>query len=596
VEKLALLFSIIFTNLYSKPDIETNFIQQILDLRQIDKNAYSEQAKSLTDSQYEDLTSCIDHYNSLTRNLVIAGFEYLKEQKGSSMPATASLLNLELTKLFQTNTDFKEKEVKLAELRKKIELLVESQSQQKSMMAIPATIAALISIPLLLHKLYNWSPSKQSQPDNSSSTSNAGNTTSKQRFFKINTPKFDSISAFYPVNGSQFFKVPLQVAAFFTNLAQKAQLVRKRQPLSSTTQTQKPPDAQTALQKEAQERLTKEQKEKLELEKRKKELAEKEQLERENADKATDQPKKELAQEQAEALYQAVFSDNIPTVTTLLGQKAQPNIKATKHKKSPLFMAIRLNKSKVMIDLLLKNTSPDSLLQESGPSHRDTVLNEAARGEDINLVDQLIRLGGHPDFINKLTINPIFTAFFCNNTKMLKHLLEKGADINSSKNPFERTLLIYATLYKNLELAKFLLEHGANLAVATSYLEGNNTPLHIAARSPDMIKFVKLFLDHARSKGILDTILHIVNTEHPMLSKLLSSPRPKTKEKLVELKEWFKGQTPLQLAIFCHNEKASQLLRKSDPNFYINTIKNWLKILSIRSKDVIHSVKYYLPI
>jgi ankyrin repeat protein len=482
MKNLALLFSIIFTNLYSKAEIATNFIERILDLRQIDKNSYNDQANSLSSSQYEDLTSCIDRYNSLTRNLVVAGFEYLKGQKGASMPATASLLNLELTRLFHTNTDFKEKEVELAALRRKIELLVESQSQQKSTMVIPATTAAFALGITLLYTLYNWLQSKQPQPDNNGSSTSSSSDKTKdseptsksnggnQPFF-MSMPK--NILGYFSIDSSHPFIIPA-----FSKWIPFAKKQRKSTDETVEMEAKPAPEDKDRLAREEADRLARE---------------DAERLAREEADL-----QKKQEQDAAQNLYQAILEDDITKVAKLLKEGALPNIKATKPKASPLFMAIYLKKSNPMIDLLLQSTTTDSLLQETGLSQWDTVMHEAVRKERIDVIDQLIKMGG-PDFINKFTINPLFTAVYNNNTQILRHLLEKGADVNNinSGPAIKSTALMLATLYRNFEMAKLLIEYGADPTLKSHSFSNTekdtNTPLEIAEKSPNMKKFVELY-------------------------------------------------------------------------------------------------------
>jgi len=80
--------------------------------------------------------------------------------------------------------------------------------------------------------------------------------------------------------------------------------------------------------------------------------------------------------------------------------------------------------------------------------------------------------------IHKNRATPLFIAVLKKNLKIVKFLVENGADINK-KTVSGNTILMVAIAFRDLEIVKFLLEKGADISEKSN---NRNTPLHLAAK------------------------------------------------------------------------------------------------------------------
>jgi len=139
--------------------------------------------------------------------------------------------------------------------------------------------------------------------------------------------------------------------------------------------------------------------------------------------------------------------------------------------------------------------------------HRQTdVVNELlASGVELNVYEaagtgQTRRLkqlvADDPSLVNSYAndgFTPLGLAVFFGNPETVDALIEAGADVNlPSREAMRVTPLASASAAQQLEIARTLIEHGANVNARAA---NDFTPLHEAAAS-GKIDFAQLFIEH----------------------------------------------------------------------------------------------------
>jgi uncharacterized protein len=147
---------------------------------------------------------------------------------------------------------------------------------------------------------------------------------------------------------------------------------------------------------------------------------------------------------------------------------------------------------------------------------------EAAASGRVERVRELVKQ--QPELIHAYSPDG-WTALHLNfgDLNVVKLLLDNGADINAvSKNKIKATPLQGSVVMKNLELAKLLIDRGANVS---PHGEEGTTPLHESAGS-GQLDFVKLLLEHGADVNARDdagkTPLTIAQeSKQPEIAKML---------------------------------------------------------------------------
>ncbi|MDD5020812.1 MAG: ankyrin repeat domain-containing protein [Endomicrobiaceae bacterium] len=85
---------------------------------------------------------------------------------------------------------------------------------------------------------------------------------------------------------------------------------------------------------------------------------------------------------------------------------------------------------------------------------------------------------------------PLISAVKKNNIEIAKMLIENGADINAVGGSEKKTAIFFAVSNDNVEMVKMLISKGANLNVTDDYYE---TPLNIAVEKGNK-KMINLLL------------------------------------------------------------------------------------------------------
>ncbi len=176
----------------------------------------------------------------------------------------------------------------------------------------------------------------------------------------------------------------------------------------------------------------------------------------------------------------AVQSGNLEQVTQFLSQ--HPAL-ANAHAENGL--------SAVLLAAYYRHPDVARLLAER---RHDLDIFEASAIGDLERVKSL--LSDHPELANAFALDgfqPLGLACFFGHYDVARFLIERGAEINSpSRNPQKVMPLHSAAANRSLEIARLLLEHGAD---PDARQEGDFTPLHEAAAN-GQLELVSLLLAH----------------------------------------------------------------------------------------------------
>lgn len=139
-------------------------------------------------------------------------------------------------------------------------------------------------------------------------------------------------------------------------------------------------------------------------------------------------------------------------------------------------------------------------------------------------------------------------------------LINAGAYINCTDS-MGSAPLIWASFIGSVELAKLLIDHGADVNTQNDH----QTPLHLACWR-NSLELAKLFINHGANvncKKIGETPLHL--TSHPELAQLLINHGADINCKDSD------GKTPLDQACFDNNVELAKLLINHDANINLQS-------------------------
>ncbi|NOZ00145.1 MAG: ankyrin repeat domain-containing protein [Chloroflexi bacterium] len=154
-----------------------------------------------------------------------------------------------------------------------------------------------------------------------------------------------------------------------------------------------------------------------------------------------------------------------------------------------------------------------------------TIFEAAAIGKITHIIRLLAK---DPDLVNAYAQDgsqPLELAAYFGHDEIVDYLLKAGAWVNATAKNDDRAMPLHAAAVgKHLEIARLLIEHGADPNVPQ---RGGLTPLHISAQS-GQVAMLKLLLFNGAD-------LKVKNSD---------------------------GKTPLDLAIAAENEEAIDLLKR----------------------------------
>ena len=256
------------------------------------------------------------------------------------------------------------------------------------------------------------------------------------------------------------------------------------------------------------------------------------------------------------ALTYAAMAGQLRAVKLLLELGADPEIQDD-CKDTALVYAIKYDRTAVAKFLILEQK-----VQCDGPNDVGaTPLLSAIDADNIEIARDLLDSGADSKTEDKYEVSLLSNAALLGHLRMLRLLLDYGADIESGGRTQNCTPLIHATETGDLNVVKFLLDAGANLNVEAS--DGTSPLSHAAvAGNLDMIQ---LLYEHGSDPERENrygerALVFAVRGGSAVVAFLL--------QKLgVEVNtQNCSGNTPLAVAIMHGNLKAAMLLLKAGAN------------------------------
>ena len=175
-------------------------------------------------------------------------------------------------------------------------------------------------------------------------------------------------------------------------------------------------------------------------------------------------------------IHKAVKDDNVPEVRQLL--KNDPDLVLAKDENgfTPLHLAAA-NGYKDMVDFLLTTKADVNARDNSGstPLHQAA----AAEGEHTDIVELLLAHKADVNAADRQGVTPLHYALLADNPDVARSLLNHGANPNVKDNNAGHTPLILAAAKGYRQVAELLLMHGADVNAA----DDKGTPLAWAIRT-----------------------------------------------------------------------------------------------------------------
>jgi ankyrin repeat protein len=188
----------------------------------------------------------------------------------------------------------------------------------------------------------------------------------------------------------------------------------------------------------------------------------------------------------------AILFAKSETVQHLLGQmKADPTRRDEKGRNA-LHMAAKFNREKKIIDLLL-NKIPIDQCDATGT----TALHHAIMTSNTEIVEYLLDNGADPKKQDQIGRWPLYVAaFYATDTKIIDLLLDKKEiiDVNDC-DKFGVTALHNAAMASNSKMARHLLANGANINCRD---KNGLTPFHVAVIFAKDMEMIDLFLNNEK--------------------------------------------------------------------------------------------------
>jgi ankyrin repeat protein len=184
-------------------------------------------------------------------------------------------------------------------------------------------------------------------------------------------------------------------------------------------------------------------------------------------------------------LVEAVKARDKDAVRSLLNQRVDVNLRQPDGA-TALHWAVHWNDLDTA-DLLIRALANVSATNDYGT----TPLSLACTNGSALMVEKLLVAGANPNAALPTGETVLMTCAHTGNVEAVKLLLGHGADVNAKESRRGQTALTRAVAEKHADVAKVLIEHGAEAHVRTN---GGFTPLLFAARVGD-VESAKLLLE-----------------------------------------------------------------------------------------------------
>lgn len=123
---------------------------------------------------------------------------------------------------------------------------------------------------------------------------------------------------------------------------------------------------------------------------------------------------------------------------------------------------------------------------------------------DINIIKSLVDHGASIDYPNEKGYTPVVLSVLYGNKDILDYFLSKGADPNTINKKDNNSLLAISYLVNNIDIFKFLLDHGANTDVVLNTKEYRNRSLLLDALEKGRLDVVEILLNNGLNPNVKD--------------------------------------------------------------------------------------------
>jgi uncharacterized protein len=159
-----------------------------------------------------------------------------------------------------------------------------------------------------------------------------------------------------------------------------------------------------------------------------------------------------------------------------------------------------MNKNPAAVRALLQQKNDVNQPQADGA----TAIHWAARWDDLQMADLLIRAGANPRVPNRNGATPLFLAAENGSAAMIEKLLKAGADPNDSVLSHGETALMMAARSGKVDAVKVLVDHGARVN-AKENLRGTTAAMWAADQGHAAV--LHLLIEHGADPQTQSTIL-----------------------------------------------------------------------------------------